>query len=87
MNVGVRELRNNLSRHLAEVRAGHTVTVTDHGRPVARIVPVDRPTKYEQLVAAGVIKPARRAKRPARPPIVTGTTVSDLLYEVRSEGW
>ena len=42
--VGIRELRDGLSRHLAEVRAGRTVTVTDHGRPVARIVPIDRPT-------------------------------------------
>ena len=35
MNVGVRELRDGLSRHLATVREGHTITVTDHGRPVA----------------------------------------------------
>lgn len=39
-DVGVRELRDSLSRHLAMVREGQTITVTDHGRPVARIVPV-----------------------------------------------
>lgn len=39
MDIGVRELRDGLSRHLASVREGHTVTVTDHGRPVARIIP------------------------------------------------
>ena len=83
MDVGVRELRNNLSRHLAEVRAGHTVTVTDHGRPVARIVPVDRLTKYEQLVAEGRITKGRRPKRPAPEPIVADGTVSDLIAEQR----
>jgi prevent-host-death family protein len=29
--VGIRELRDHLSQHLAEVREGHTVTITDHG--------------------------------------------------------
>ena len=61
MNVGVRELRDGLSRHLAEVRAGRTVTVTDHGRPVARIVPVDVPTALERLVAGGSGCPATAA--------------------------
>ncbi|MBN9620981.1 MAG: type II toxin-antitoxin system prevent-host-death family antitoxin, partial [Actinobacteria bacterium] len=53
MQIGVRELRDGLSKHLAEVRAGHTVTVTDHGRPIARIVPVDRPSRLEQPLAEG----------------------------------
>lgn len=83
MDVGVRDLRNNLSRHLADVRAGHTVTVTDHGRPVARIVPVDRPTKYEQLVAEGRITKARRPRGPAPTPVVANGTVSDLIAEQR----
>ncbi|MDX6294503.1 MAG: hypothetical protein QOH50_3578, partial [Kribbellaceae bacterium] len=44
MSIGIRELRDGLSRHLAEVRAGHTITITDHGRPIARIVPIDQPS-------------------------------------------
>jgi prevent-host-death family protein len=83
MDVGVRELRDGLSRHLASVREGHTITVTDHGRPVARIVPVGVPTKLEQLVAEGKVQPARR--RPGRLPaaIQTSGTVSDLIAEQR----
>ncbi len=46
--VGIRDLRERLKRHLAAVRDGGTITVTDHGRPVARIVPVDRPTTLER---------------------------------------
>lgn len=57
MDVGVRELRDSLSRHLASVREGHTITVTDHGRPVARIVPVGEPTTLEQLIAEGRVTP------------------------------
>jgi prevent-host-death family protein len=37
--VGVRELRQNLSRYLARVKDGETLTVTEHGHEVARLVP------------------------------------------------
>jgi len=37
MDVGIRELRNNLRRCLDRVKAGETVTITEHGRPIARI--------------------------------------------------
>lgn len=39
--VGVRELKARLSHHLKRVKAGHTVTITDRGRAVARIQAVD----------------------------------------------
>jgi prevent-host-death family protein len=37
--VGVRELRQNLSRYLERVKLGETLTVTEHGHEVARLVP------------------------------------------------
>lgn len=83
MEVGVRELRDQLSRHLAEVREGRTLTVTDHGRPIARIVPVQRPTKLEQLRVEGRIQRARTRKRPAGRPLAAGGTVSDLVGDQR----
>lgn len=83
MEVGVRALRDGLSKHLAEVRKGHTVTVTDHGRAIARIVPVDQPTSLERLVAEGRVRPAQRRKRPAPEPLDVGATVSDLVAEQR----
>jgi len=83
LNVGVRDLRDNLSRHLASVREGNTVTVTDHGRPVARIVPIDDRDTYDRLVAEGRITPARRPKRPAPQPHRASGTVSDLVAEQR----
>lgn len=83
MNIGVRELRDGLSKHLAEVRAGRTLTVTDHGKPIARIVPVDRPSPLEQLISEGRVTPARRRKSPSREPVKTDGTVSDLVAEQR----
>lgn len=37
--VGVRELRQNLSRYLELVKDGQTLTVTERGKEVARLVP------------------------------------------------
>jgi len=83
VQVGIRELRDGLSRHLAEVRKGRTVTVTDHGRPIARIVPVGPPGALERLIAEGRVRPAKRRKRPAPEPVATAGTVSDLVVEQR----
>ena len=83
MDVGVREHRDSLSRHLAEVRSGRTVTVTDHGRPIARIVPVERLTRLEQLVAEGLVQPARQRKVSAPAPLAASGLVSDLVADQR----
>lgn len=83
MEIGIRELRDGLSRHLAEVRRGATVTVTDHGRPIARIIPVERPSRLEQLRAEGRVQPAARRKRPAPDPVDAAGTVSDLVGDQR----
>jgi len=40
---GVREARKNLSALLDEVRKGREVVITKRGRPVAKLVPPDRP--------------------------------------------
>lgn len=37
--VGVRELRQNLSKYLARVKAGEELVVTERGEEVARLIP------------------------------------------------
>ncbi|MCX7373332.1 MAG: type II toxin-antitoxin system prevent-host-death family antitoxin, partial [Alphaproteobacteria bacterium] len=39
-HITIRELRGHLAEHLRHVRAGGSVTITSHGQPVARLVPV-----------------------------------------------
>ena len=51
--VGVAELKNNLSRHLRAVEAGEMIEVTDHDRPVALLVPVQTKSRL-------VIRPPER---------------------------
>jgi prevent-host-death family protein len=38
-SVGIRELRQNLSRYIERVKAGESLTVTERGREVARLSP------------------------------------------------
>lgn len=83
MRAGVRQLRDGLSRYLAEVQSGATLTVTDHGRPIARIVPVDQPSRLDTLIAEGRVRPARGAKPGAPAPVAGSGTVSDLVADQR----
>lgn len=51
-SVGIRELRQQASAVLRRVVGGATVEVTDHGHPIARIVPL-RPGTLDQMVLDG----------------------------------
>ena len=83
MDIGIRELRDGLSRHLAEVRKGHTLTVTDHGKPIAMIVPVQQPTTLDQLIAEGVVRPPRSHGADLPTPAKATGSVSELVAEQR----
>jgi prevent-host-death family protein len=89
LHVGIKELRDGLSRYLNRVKDGGTITVTEHGRPIARIRPVGRPTKLEQLIAEGRVTPAKRPKGPAPEPIflASGATVSEFIAEQRGPAY
>lgn len=50
--IGVRELRQHASRYLERVVHGESIEVTDRGRPVARLVPVQSDT-WAAMVASG----------------------------------
>lgn len=84
MEVGVRELRDHLSRYLSVVRDGEEVTVTDHGTAVARLVPIDQPRPLDRLVDEGLVTPARapKTKRSKRPAPARGMA-SDLVRDQR----
>ena len=84
MEAGIRELRDNLSRYLKIVQDGQEVMVTDHGRAVARLVPLDQPRAIDRLISEGRISPPAQRKRPRATPRVSGRgTVSDLVAEQR----
>lgn len=83
--VGIRDLKNNLSKYIDRVRAGEEVVVTDRGRPVARLSPVDSSTdRLAELVADGVVRaPTRTSRHRPSPRIAAKGPVSDLVAEQR----
>lgn len=86
--VGVRELRQNLSVYLDRVKAGETLEVTEHGRPVAELRP--RPPEQlsviDRLIAEGRITPAKYSHKDlAPPPRIPGRPLSEILQEMRDE--
>ncbi len=85
VEVGVRDLKNNLSRYLDRVQDGEEVIVTDRGKPVARLSALDHSTdRLAELIAAGVVRPAKRTSRRApKRRIEPRGSVSDLVAEQR----
>lgn len=68
--IGIRELKADLSALLRAVEAGEQVRVTRRGALVAEIVPAGSnraKARLRELVAQGKLTPASRA-RPARAP-------------------
>ncbi len=85
MEVGMREFRDHLRRWVDAVKEGQEVTITERGRPVARLIDASAPKPYDRLVAEGVITPARKPRRPdsSYRRVKTKGTVSDLVREQR----
>ena len=85
--VGVRELRQNLSVHLRRVLRGETLEVTDRGRAVAVLAPLPKPTSLlDRLRAEGRLIPATGDLLPLkRRPIRIDRPVSELLDEQRAD--
>lgn len=82
-SIGIRDLRDGLSKHIADVRGGATITVTDHGTPVARITPIGTPTALDQLITEGIVQPPAHPKRPAPDPIVADISLSETVLADR----
>lgn len=87
-SVGVRELKAHLSRHLRRVRAGARLLVTERGRPIATIDPVDSDGATQgarALVATGQAHWDGGKPEGCRPPVALagGGTVSSAVLEDR----
>jgi prevent-host-death family protein len=58
LSVGVRELRQDASKVLDLVKSGESVIVTEWGKPVAEIRPIQA-TTMQDLIDAGLVTPAK----------------------------
>lgn len=84
VEVGVRDLRNNLSRYLDDVREGVEIVVTDRGKPFARLTGLDeRRSKLQDLIDQGLARPPVDPSGRLPAPIRGTGPVSDLIAEQR----
>ena len=87
MRVGVRDLKARLSKYLRQVSQGQTVIITDHGRPVGRLSPVDQPIddRLKALKDAGLVAWNGQKLKQVTPAATNRgkRQVSDILVEMR----
>ena len=80
--LGIRDLRGRLTSLVRRAGAGERIVITIAGRPVAQLGPVepDRAgSSLDDLVARGLVVPARRGDRPGRPDVVVDTWMGGRL--------
>jgi prevent-host-death family protein len=91
--VGIRDLRNALSRWIEKVKAGDEVVVTDHGKAVAMLTPAmsEAPARtveehLARLEARGqLIRGTGQAWRPRKPMHIPGIDIAGAIDEDREE--
>jgi len=76
--VGAYEAKTHLSELLEKVEAGEEITITKHGSPVAKLVPVKREASADERVAA-----IQRIQKLAMGLSLGGLKVKDLINEGR----
>jgi prevent-host-death family protein len=76
--VGAYEAKTHLSELLEKVEAGEEITITKHGAPIARLVPVKKETSPEERLAA-----IERIQKLALGLSLGGLKVKDLIREGR----
>lgn len=88
----MKELKARLSAYLAQVKRGETVSVTERGHVVARIIPAAGrqehfPEALAEKLVAGDISWSGRPFTPSMPTITlhgAGPSMSDLVSQQRS---
>jgi len=78
LEVGSYEAKTHLPRLLDRVERGELITITRHGKPVARLVPVQEFDRQQIANAVEGIKQLRKGNR-----LGDGLTVRQLIEEGR----
>lgn len=87
-SAGVRELRQEASQLLSRVKAGETIEITEHGKPVALLTPIPV-SEWERAITAGLLIKAESVKslkdiKPIKSTL-PGTTLDRLLADRAAE--
>jgi len=86
--VGIREAKANLSKYLKLVKGGREVVLTERGRPICKIVPLDKEElsldeRIKRLEDAGMLEPAEKLSTYSPPVQIAGKSAQEYLREDR----
>ena len=89
--VGIRELKNSLTRYLRLTKQGEEVIVTERGNPIALIQPikgahkaVSLEARLARVAAQGLVElPTRKPSRRVRAVKASGKPLSKIIVEDR----
>ena len=88
ITVGIRDLKARLSEYLRLVRKGQIIVITDHGRQVGRILPIeeDLDENIQVLIQAGAVAWNGKKLSPMPEPLVNRSDrlAADILIEMRA---
>ena len=93
MRMGLRDANQRFSKAIKAVKAGKEVILTERGKPIAVIKPLEREENLEttirRLEAEGILRPAlKRGPMPApswKPVRIKGKPLSQTISEEREE--
>jgi antitoxin (DNA-binding transcriptional repressor) of toxin-antitoxin stability system len=92
--VGVKALKNELSKHLRAVAAGETILVTDRSRVIAELRPPpptdeggdEAAREWARMIHEGIVTPAKRNHTdpmpPRLPPLIS---LDELIREIDAD--
>lgn len=95
--VGIAILKNDLSHYIEKVRQGLWFFITDHGKPVAKLIPLESENhkmsleeKLADMAKRGTLELPNFKKPFAKRKLISigrGNIATNLLLQDREEGW
>jgi prevent-host-death family protein len=77
IEIGALEAKTHLSRLLNEVARGETIVITRHGRPIARLAPIEGSSRDDRRRAIAQLKELRKGQS------LGGLSLRELIDEGR----
>jgi prevent-host-death family protein len=85
--VGIRDFKARLSEYMSRVKHGQSIVITEHGKPVGRILPIEMSLedRIETLRKAGLVEWSGKKLRDIKPPAVNrgDKLASDVVVDLR----
>ena len=85
-SVGIREAKIHLSLLMKKVRQGMEIIITERGKPVGKIVPLNNrrlslAERVNDLEMRGIIKEKKSLPKPLPPPIPVGGKIAQKFLQ------